>query len=291
MKILFVNTWMHQKNMHSFMNYKNIQLTIVNNISDINNYDLSTFDCVYSPTDPIDISKYPGICFLFGPHFSVFPDDKIKNIQSNNSSYLMPSKWCIDFWNNYSICKNLNMVSCPFGVDTDRFCEIKTSSERHLVFIYYKSRQPRELEFIENLLKNNNIPYRIFSYRHRYNEEEYLEYLQNSKFGIWVDAHESQGFALEEALSCNVPLLVWNIRSMNQEYGQNYPDIPATTIPYWDERCGEYFYDMSDFKEKCQLFFSKIESYRPRDYVLENLSMSVCEKKIMDLIMDLKNNK
>jgi hypothetical protein len=289
MKILFVNTWMHQKNMHSLMNYKNIQLTIVNNISDINNYDLSTFDCVYSPTDPIDISKYPGICFLFGPHFSVFPDDKIKNIQSNNSFYLTPSTWVKNIWKSYNICNDLNLIDIPFGVDTDKFCEIKPFSERSLVFIYYKSRHPRELEFIEAVLKNNNIPYRIFSYHQRYNESEYLEYLQNSKFGIWLDAHESQGFALEEALSCNVPLLVWNIKSMNQEYGQNYPDIPATTIPYWDDRCGEYFYDMSDFEEKCCLFFSKIETYKPREYVLENLSISVCEKQFMNIVLDLKN--
>ena len=50
----------------------------------------------------------------------------------------------------------------------------------------------------------------------------FFNYLQNSKYGIWLDAHESQGFALQEALSCNVPLLVWNISSMNQEYNSTY---------------------------------------------------------------------
>lgn len=29
---------------------------------------------------------------------------------------------------------------------------------------------------------------------------------------------------------------------MSQEEGYNYPDIPANVIPYWDERCGEFFY-------------------------------------------------
>jgi hypothetical protein len=131
---------------------------------------------------------------------------------------------------------------------------------------------------------HNNIDYKIFNYQRRYSEQEYLEYLQHAKFGIWVDGHESQGFALEEALSCNVPLLVWSVRSMNQEYGQNHPDIPATTIPYWDERCGEFFYDMSDFKEKCDTFFSNLEKYRPREFVLENLSIPVCEKKFTQLL-------
>jgi len=108
--------------------------------------------------------------------------------------------------------------------------------------------------------------------------------LQNSKFGIWLGRHESQGFALEEALSCNVPLLVWNVTSMNQEYGLNYPDIKATTIPYWDERCGEYFYDFEELDNTFNLFISKLDTYKPREYVLENLSVEVCQEKFIDLL-------
>jgi hypothetical protein len=290
MKILFVNTWMHPKNMHALLSYKNIYLKIINTPSELDNYDLSTFDCIYSPSDPIDVSKYPGISFIFGPHFSTLPNEKLLHIQSKKTSYLMPSQWCIDEWKKNSLCKNLNMVSCPFAVDTDKFIETTPIQDRNLVFIYYKSRHPQELFFIENFLKHNNINHRIFHYHHRYNEDEYIEYLQRSRFGIWLDGHESQGFALEEALSCNVPLLVWNVRSMNQEYGQNHPDIPATTIPYWDERCGEYFYDMTDFRDKINKFFSNLESYKPREYILENLSQELCEKAFTNMILELKNN-
>jgi glycosyltransferase involved in cell wall biosynthesis len=290
-KVLFVNTWIHHKNLNSLLSYKNIQLETINNVCDIDNRDLSTFDCVYSPTDPIDVSKYPGIVFIFGPHFCVIPNDKLLNINSDKSIYIMPSNWCVEFWRRYDLSKNLNMVSIPFGVDIEKFCEIKRVDERNTVFIYYKSRHPQELQFIEKILHQIGIPYKIFSYRHRYSEQDYLEYLQNSKFGIWVDAHESQGFALEEALACNVPLFVWNIKSMNQEFGQSYDDVPATTIPYWDSRCGEYFYDMNDFEEKFRLFLHNINNntYEPREYVLENLSPEVCEKKLIELVMSIKN--
>jgi hypothetical protein len=289
MKILFVNTWMHKKNMHSLMNYKNIEITIIYKISDIERFDLSVFDLVYSPTEPIDVSKYPNVYFLFGPHFSVFPDYKLSNIQSNKSLYIMPSQWCVDDWKKNPLCENLNMISCPFGVDTIVFNETKPIQKRQNVFIYYKSRHPEELAFMEKLLMENSILYKVFNYNISYDENEYLDYLRESKFGVWIGRHESQGFALEEALSCNVPLLVWNVKSMNQEYGQRYANIPATAIPYWDDVCGEYFYDMSDFEEKCRLFFSKLELYRPRDYVLEKLSMHVCEKQFMNIVSDFKN--
>ena len=138
--------------------------------------------------------------------------------------------------------------------------------------------------FLENFLRFKNISYRIFSYVDRYDENDYLDYLQNSKYGIWLDAHESQGFALEEALSCNVPLLVWNVNSMNQEYGSNYNNIPATTIPYWDETCGEFFYDSNELNNTFENFISKLDTYKPRDFILNNLSVDICENNLIDLI-------
>jgi glycosyltransferase involved in cell wall biosynthesis len=196
----------------------------------------------------------------------------------------MPGKWCVDDWKQNIKCKNLNMDYCPFGVDTEKFDEYLPIELRTNVFIYYKTRNPKELNFIENILKRKNINYKIFNYDQRYNEEEYIDYLKYSKYGIWIGRHESQGFALEEALSCNVPLFVWDVKSMNQEYRQDYPDIFATVIPYWDERCGEYFYFKEEFEEKFDIFLSKLNNYNPRNFVLENLSISICEDKFLNIM-------
>ena len=75
-------------------------------------------------------------------------------------------------------------------------------------------------------------------------EDDYVECLKNAKYGIWVGRHESQGFALQEALSCDVPLLVWGVTNMNQQHNwKGCPDVPGTTIPFWDNRCGEFFHE------------------------------------------------
>ena len=99
-----------------------------------------------------------------------------------------------------------------------------------------------------------------------------------------MDAHESQGFAIEEALSCNVPLLVWNVTSMNQEFKSSYSNISATTIPYWDERCGEFFHKSEEFIETFNMFLSKLDSYKPREFIFETLTEEICEKKLMEII-------
>jgi hypothetical protein len=288
MKILFINNGMHHKNLHAIRNYKNINITEIGNEKELDMYNVSEYDCVYSPAMPIEVNKYPiETVFLFGPHFGVFPDKKMLNIKSKRSVFIVPSQWCIDVYSSFKECENLKIKLVPFGVDTERFNETMHIQNRNRVFIYFKGRHPQELNFIENVLRSNNIEYRVFSYRHRYDENEYVEYLQNAKYGIWLDAHESQGFALEEALSCNVPLLVWSVTSMNQEYGQNYADIPATTIPYWDERCGEVFYNISEFGEKINLFLSKLNSYKPREFIIEKLSMNVCEQQLIKLIENI----
>jgi hypothetical protein len=279
---------MHIKNHNALMNYKNISFFIINSNINLDQVDLSQFDAVYSPCQPIDVSKYPATKFIFGPHFSVFPDlNQMNIIKGDNSIYIQPSKWVVDLWKNNPLCNNTKLHSLPFGVDTDKFNNNKSIFEKEKVFIYFKNRDPNDLLLIQHFLHNKNYEYKIFSYRNRYTEEDYLNYLKQSKFAIWVGGHESQGFALEEALSCNVPLLVWNVQSMKQEYNSNYNDNFATSIPYWDERCGEYFFSIYELEKTFNTFISKLETYKPREYILENLTMEICEEKFIKLI---KNN-
>lgn len=287
MKILFIKSCTHHKNFNFIKKCKNIQFFIINSVNDIHNCDLSIFDAIYSPCDPIDVSKYPNTKFIFGPQFSVLPNNNLNIIKGNNCVYNLLSEWVINIWNKYPICNNLKLISLPFGVDTNKFIETKHIFQREKVMIYFKHRNPIDLNYIELFLKNKLIDYTIFSYDKKYDENDFIHFLQDTKYCIWIDAHESQGFALQETLSCNVPLLVWNITSMNQEYGSNYTDLNATTVPYWDERCGEIFYKKEQFENTFNLFLSKLYLYKPREFIIENLSIDVCENKLMKQIINM----
>jgi hypothetical protein len=289
MKILLIDSWFHTKNKNALLSYKNVDIQIVD-IYQFRSIELSDYDVVYNPSEPMDISNYPNTKFLFGPHFSVFPDSKLNVIKHTNVVYTQPSEWAKQVWLSYNggeNCRGLKMESLPFGVDTNRFYEILPVQQRKTVFLYYKQRIPEDIHFMIDFLQKKQIQFVFFNYQKRYSEEEYIQCLQQSTYGIWVGRHESQGFALEEALSCNVPLFVWDVTSMNQEAGQQYADIPATAIPYWDERCGEFFHDKQELENKFQLFLSKLDSYRPREYVLENLSMEKCEARLVNIVNNI----
>jgi hypothetical protein len=290
MKILYLNSGMHHKNQHAINNYKNIEFVTIYSLEQLNQFNLIEFDCVFSPCESIDVSLYPNTKFLFGPHNFLFPDENIERLKGDKTIYIQPSLWPIHWWvSTFPICSNLNLKVLPFGVDTERFNEIKPFSEREKVMVYTKHRSFNDINLIKEILKLKNINYKIFDYDQRYSENDYLEYLQDSKYAIIVDAHESQGFALLEVMSCNVPLFIWSVKSMNQEAGQNYPDFPATTIPYWDPKCGEFFYDFNEIVSTFDLFLNRLELglYKPREFILENLSMEKCEKKLIDLIKNI----
>jgi len=253
------------------------------NINDIKDYNI-----IYSPNQSFDTSKYSNKKFIFGPHFSVFPDNcliQINNIH-NNSIYIQPSEWVRDLWINKGANNMLPIKTFCFPVEVEKFKPLDNSfkNEKNEVFVYFKRRKPEELLFIESFLNLKNINYKIFDYVKKYNEVDYLKCLQNAKYGIVVDAHESQGFAIEEALSCNVPLIVWEVKYMSQEHGSRYENIPCTNITYWDERCGEFFEDKEQFTETYIKFINKIETYKPRDYILENLSPKKCAENFVKLI-------
>jgi len=246
---------------------------------------IPNFDIIYSPNSPINTERYPNKKFIFGPHFSVLPDGKLHQIHNicKNSVYIQPSRWTADMWINKGANHILPIIPFPFPVATEIFKPLN-SGGREKVFIYFKRRRPEELEFLKAELDRRGIRYVIFDYVKRYVENDYLQYLQQAKYGIILDAHESQGFAIEEALSCNTPLLVWCAQTMNQEYNSGYEPIPCTSVPYWDERCGEIFYKQEEFETQYDEFINKLDTYKPREYVLENLSVEKCAKRLRELI-------
>ncbi len=283
MKFLIIDSFLHHKNnaalnkMLDFLNYE-YKLGTIEDISD--------YDVIYMPSTIIDISKYKDKKFIFGPHLSVFPTEQLLGINNiyKNGVYIQPSDWSAEVWRNFGVEELIPIKILPFSVDIDRFSP--KDIEKDIIMVYTKRRHPQELNYVINFLTKNQIKYIIFDYVKSYKEKDYIRALSRSKCGIIIDAHESQGFAIEEALSCNVPLFVWNVKYMSQEYMSRYKDIPCTTIPYWDESCGDFFYEHSDFENKFETFLKNIEEnkYEPRNFILNNLSVLNCAYKLKDII-------
>ena len=96
-------------------------------------------------------------------------------------------------------------------------------------------------------------------------DKEFINILNNTKYAIWLSAHETINIHLLETLSCNIPIFVWDVTKMSQEL--NYPYIyekiknKVTSIPYWDSRCGTVILKKEELISKLKEFLEKLELF------------------------------
>lgn len=243
-------------------------------------------DIIYSPCEPLEIN-YPNKKYIFGPQFSIVPDQKSYSLSNKykNVIYIQPSDWARDVWKNDYNFNVVPLETFGYCVDIDKYHP--SNEEKSEVFVYVKRRDHHDVLYVLNILNEKNVKYVLFEYG-KYNEEDYINILKKSKYGIWIGSQESQGFALECALSMGVPLLVWNVSKLSQEFWcpSYYYDIktPVTSIPYWDNRCGEFFYNKEQFIDTYNKFINKLDTYKPRDFILDKLSPAHRSLALIDLI-------
>ena len=168
LNVILIDSFIHNKNKNALMKYENIKFHIIQNIDNLYKLNLTEFDAVYSPSQPINVSKFPNIKFIFGPHFSVLPKiSDILIIKGKNSIYIQPCDWSVNIWREMigfsNIKINIKILSLPFGVDTNKYNQISTN-RRDRVFLYFKNRNPIELNLILDFLKYKNISVKIFDY-------------------------------------------------------------------------------------------------------------------------------
>lgn len=235
--------------------------------------------------------KYKNKLIIMGPHFCVFPTPYLKslNIVNNNVVFNILSEWIITNWKK-EMTNNLPLVALPYPVDIDRFKPDETIQKTNEVFIYIKNRRVQDANKIIQHLSALKYRISVFNYKQKYSEEDYIKFLKRACFGVWIGCNESQGFALQEALASNVPLLVYDVKHMGQEenyeHNAKYCSLSSTVIPYWDERCGEYFYDEKEFEQKLLIFISKLQDYKPREFIMENLDVNSLFNKTWKPLID-----
>lgn len=230
-----------------------------------------------------------SIKIIFGPQLFIFPEGAIIG--------KLNSKWafrCVDNtlskWVEKCYLDVASLViptgQFPFAVDTEKFSP-KNEEKNIDCLIYFKNRNPETLKKVKELLDQKNLKYKVVSYG-SYLEEDYINLLHKSKFMISVDAHESQGFALEEAMSCNIPLVVFDIETAYDVYNYTYFDkykpleLKATSVPYWSEECGLKTTKISDISGMIDQMLNTYQTFKPRQFILEKLSEEVCMQKILD---------
>jgi glycosyltransferase involved in cell wall biosynthesis len=137
------------------------------------------------------------------------------------------------------------------------------------VLIYNKN-QFEMTERIKQYLQSLNLAHDVLTYG-GYTPDAYREKLRQATVLLWLSATETQGLAYLEALSMNVPVIAWDPglwRYTSPALRKSF-ECPASSVPYFDARCGETFKATGDFPGAWQRFSERRAEYRPREFIFE----------------------
>jgi glycosyltransferase involved in cell wall biosynthesis len=207
--------------------------------------------------------------------------------------YLQHSEWTAAVYRRYY---GDRCPVWPVGIDTAAWEPTVKQSDKPMDFLIYDKihwDRPRcESDLLGPIgasLKGLGLKCMTLRYGD-YGPGEYRNALAGCKAAIFLSAHESQGIACQEAMASGVPVLAWDPgRCQDPErFRWGDPDIPTTSVPYFDERCGRRFADFRDFERNLPVFLDAMGAgaFRPRDYVLENLTVEKCSKAFVEILKE-----
>ena len=297
MRFYIVDPDAHHKNVESMrkmMSKNKIDYTLCNDLSQIDDsYTVAICETRFFPPD-----QFPKNCkVIYGPQFFVFPEDQTHPIhkysyEPNRFFFNFLTEWNVTIFKEFAPNLTLSIIACPFGVDTETITIVKTKRTR--VMVYFKNRHPDTLNTVISFLKERNIDYYLFQYG-SYKDSEFKEKLQDTKFVVWIGSHESQGFAFQETLASNAPILLWDVKSMYDEYNQGWVYdrykssgklLLATTANVWSDDCGIKFYEASELPNAFDKINANIDTFAPRKIIEEKVSLEAAFKNIIQAISD-----
>ncbi|MGU3537490.1 glycosyltransferase [Methylobacterium sp. A54F] len=249
------------------------------------------------PTYPVGIAGYPSVLegvsglanpMLFGPGDPGFPDRAREVLdQTNVRAIIQPSDWFVE---HYRTTCGDRVVRWPVGLDTERLGDQRTAPKSVDVLIYDKIRWHHDAVYaavvarLEAHLRARGLSYEIVRYgSHTY--PSFLEKLRRSRSFAFICEHETQGLACQEAMSMNVPVFAWDEGELvdPQQIPFLPPGLAVSSVPYFDARCGIRF-RRADIEARFDTFWSRVATYRPRDYVLETLTLASSAEAYVDIL-------
>jgi len=224
-------------------------------------------------------SKIEQDTTIIGPQVWMFDGYGQFLIQNQNyyKKIIAPSEWVKNkFITKFNLPED-KLAVWPVGIE--EFNNIREPNYDCL--IYFKRRDQSELDAVKKFLVSNGLSYRMVEYG-SYGEDGFKQLVNSAKFCFLINGTESQGIAVQEIMSMGVPIIAWDIKEWLDQ-GEAYR-VPATSIPYWDERCGEVFFNIDDLEVTFSKFYATLDQYDPKAFIKDNLSFECSVKTLLDIL-------
>lgn len=221
-----------------------------------------------------------------GPNIAVLPSDYRKVMTAKEiDRVIVHSKWVQDAFEQDTPELLNRCIIWPAGVNPNHYKPLPTAKRDDLILIYQKFLDDEAIKPYENIIRERGYHTVILKYG-SYCSDDYLKALQSCKAAVFItQTTETQGIALIEAWSVDIPTFVLEVNTWNY---RDYPRYPGSSSPYLSSDAGIFFSNIYDFKTKFDLFLEGKLSFSPRKWILNNMTDKICAEKLRNEILDQK---
>ncbi len=196
--------------------------------------------------------------------------------------YLHPSEWTREGFIATEPSLENRISLWPAGVDEcywspKEFFNIKNSNT---ILVYCKTDFDL-CDQVESTLHKLGFAVERITYGH-YSAEEFKQACNRCKFAVFISRSESQGIALAEAWSMDLPTLVWDIQG-----DITYQDVVfhnVSAAPYLSAMTGKKWKNLEELIELIQRIDCYKHEFHPRRWVLLHMTDKVCVEQLLSYI-------
>jgi glycosyltransferase involved in cell wall biosynthesis len=220
-----------------------------------------------------------------GPVNALFPDESDGVLLLPEIDRLIVAcDWARDFYRDAPqlFAKS---VSCPCGVDPEHW-KPTGRPRTNIAVVYWKSGDETFCEQVEQIVRACGLePRRVRSGHGEhglFTPGDFRDLLDEAVVGVFLSTFETQGLALAEAWSMDVPTAVWDPRGTAEWRGRSFQ--AGSSAPYLTPATGRLWQTLDELEPLLRGMLAERSSFRPREWVLAHMTDAIQSAALYDII-------
>jgi glycosyltransferase involved in cell wall biosynthesis len=223
-----------------------------------------------------------------GPVNALFADESDGILQLTEiDRVIVPHEWALEFYHDTPALLGKSRV-CPCGVDTEVWKPAKVREASRVALVYWKSGTEDFCEQVEAIVQRCGLETRRVRSMHGdhaiFTPADYRRLLDRSAIGVFLSTFETQGLALAEAWSMDVPTLVWDPQGAAEWRGR--PFTSRSSAPYLTPATGRPWRTIDELEPVIRDALTNRAAFRPRDWMLHHMTDAICSAALFEIIRE-----
>jgi hypothetical protein len=177
-------------------------------------------------------------------------------------------------------------VACPCGIDTEVWRPSGRAGAKPIGLVYWKSGDEAFCERVEQIVRACGLePLRVRT-RHgehaMFSPADYRGFLDQSAIAVFLSTFETQGLALAEAWSMDVPTLAWDPQGVAQWRGRSFES--RSSAPYLTPATGRPWRTIDELEPVLRGAIADRSSFHPRAWMLAHMTDAICSAALLEII-------